>query len=249
MIDSMDPVRLGADLRLLRIRKGWSQSRLARESRVPRWVVVDVEGGRAGRCRIEHLAELAAAAGGYLSVRVQFHGEGLDRLRDRDHAALVDQLVEWLRAVGWDVATEVSFNEYGERGSIDILAFHPETGALLVVEVKTVVPDVGGMLATLDRKVRLARGIAATRGWQVRTVARLLVLPDGSTARRRVEQHAATFTNAFPERTAAVRRWLRSPVGVLSGLIFLSNAQPADNRRRSGPSAKAPPATSRSDGD
>lgn len=154
---------------------------------------------------MEQLADLAAATGGYPSIRIQFHGEGLDRFRDRDHAALVDQLVEILRVLGWEVATEVSFNEYGERGSIDILAFHPETGALLVVEVKTVVPDVGGMLATLDRKVRLARGIAAARGWQVQTVSRLLVLPDASTARRRVEQHDATFANAFPDRTVAVR--------------------------------------------
>jgi hypothetical protein len=37
------------------------------------------------------------------------------------------------------------------------------TGALLVIEVKTVVPDVGGMLETLDRKVRLARELADAR--------------------------------------------------------------------------------------
>src|SRR5688572_2019460 len=66
---------------------------------------------------------VVAALGGYLAIRIQYHGEGLDRLRDRRHAALVDLLVARLRRDGWEVATEVSFNVYGERGSIDILAF------------------------------------------------------------------------------------------------------------------------------
>ncbi len=111
----------------------------------------------------------------------------------------------------WQVATEVSFNLRGERGSIDILAFHPATGSLLVIEVKSVVPDMQAMLAGVDRKGRLARDIARERGWQVTSVTRLLVLPDDRTARRRVERHAATFRTALPARTADVRRWIQRP--------------------------------------
>jgi len=172
-----------------------------------------------------------AALGAYLSLRIQFHGEGLDRLRDRRHAALVDLMVAKLRSHGWEIATEVSFNIFGERGSVDILAFEPTTGTLLVIEVKTVVPDVGGMLATLDRKVRLARELADARGWHARTVGRLLVLPEASTARRRIEDHAATFSNAFGARNVEVNRWLREPVGPMSGLLFLSSAHHSDKRR------------------
>ena len=119
----------------------------------------------AGRVSLDAAGASAAALGGYLSVRVLFQGEGLDRLRDRRHAELVEILIHLLRELGWEVATEVSFNNFGERGSIDILAFHPATRTLLVIEVKTVVPDLGGMLATLDRKVRLALEIARERGW------------------------------------------------------------------------------------
>lgn len=229
----MDVVRFGADVRLLRRRRGWTQGRLAAEARVARWVVVEIELGRAARITADRLMRVVAALGGYLSVRIQYHGEGLDRLRDRGHAALVDQMVARLRGDGWEVATEVSFNVFGERGSIDILAFEPVTGALLVIEVKTVVPDVGGMLATLDRKVRLARDLAEDRGWRVRTVGRLLVLLEGSTARRRIEQHEATFRNAFPARNVEVNRWLRAPAGALSGLLFLSPAHPADTSHKS----------------
>lgn len=231
----MDPARFGADIRLLRRRRGWSQRRLASEAKTSRWTIAEVEAGRGDRLPLERLIAIVASLGGYLSVRILYQGEGLDRLRDRRHAALVEAMVERLQAEGWDVATEVTFNNFGERGSIDILAFHPATRTLLVVEVKTVVPDIGGLLSTLDRKVRLAADIARARGWQVKRVARLLVIPEASTARRRVADHQATFDNAFPARNVEVNAWLRSPSGSLSGLLFLSTARDSSTRRGSGP--------------
>jgi hypothetical protein len=201
---------------------------------VSRWAVGEIEAGRGDRITAEQLIRVVAALGGYLSIRIQYHGEGLDRLRDRWHAALVDRLVDRLRSDGWEVATEVSFNSFGERGSIDVLAFEPTTGALLVIEVKTVVPDVGGMLATLDRKVRLAREIGEGRGWRVRTVGRLLVLAEGTTTRRRLDEHAATFDNAFPLRNVEINRWLRAPSGPFSGLLFLPIARETGTRRATG---------------
>jgi transcriptional regulator with XRE-family HTH domain len=218
-------------MRLLRRRRGWSQRRLAAEARVSRWAIAAFESGRAGRVSLDTAAALAAAVGGFLSVRVVFQGEGLDRLRDRRHSELVEILVRLLQDLGWEVATEVSFNTFGERGAIDILAFHPGTRTLLVIEVKTVVPDLGGMLATLDRKVRLASKISRERGWEAVVVSRLLVLPEDSTARRRVSQHQATFANAFPARNVEVNAWLRAPSGRLSGLMFLSTARGASRRQ------------------
>lgn len=225
----MDPMRLGADLRLLRRRKNWSQTRLAAESQVPRWVVSAIETGRADRMPVWRLAAVVAAVGGYLTVRIQFQGEGLDRLRDRRHAALVEWIVARLREDGWQVATEVSFNIFGERGSIDVLAFHEATGALLVIEVKSVVPDIGGMLMTLDRKVRLAAQIASKqRGWTATSVSRLLVLPADTTARRRVAEHASTFETSLPARGVAVRRWLQGPTDAMAGILFV---RPAPDKR------------------
>jgi len=189
----VDATRLGGDIRLLRVRRGWSQSRLAKEVGRSRWVIGEIEAGRGGRLRMDVLATIAIALGGRLSVRLQYQGEGLDRLRDRDHARIVEWIVAELIALGWEVATEVSFNVYGERGVIDILAFHAGSGSLLVIEVKTVVPDVGGMLGTLDRKTRHAAEIAKARGWEARTVSKLLVMRDTTTTRRRVAEHMATF--------------------------------------------------------
>jgi hypothetical protein len=150
------------------------------------------------------------------------------------------------------VVPEATFSHYGERGSIDILAWHEEHGALLVVEVKSVVPDMQALLAGVDRKCRLAPHMAADRGWHVRTVSRLIVLPDERTARRRVarrvERHASTFDVAYPARIVAVRRWLGRPTGALSGVLFLPSSQRTTARhrvsRRSGPrpAGSQPPA-------
>jgi transcriptional regulator with XRE-family HTH domain len=228
----MDPVRVGSDVRMLRLRRGWSQRRLAADAHVSRWAVGMLESGRAGRVSLEAASAIVAALGGYLSVRVLYRGEGIDRLRDQRHAKLVEVLVGLLSGLGWDVATEVSFNNYGERGSIDILAYHRSTRILLVIEVKTVVPDLGGVLATFDRKARLASDIARQRGWDSTLVAKLLVLPEDRTARRRVAQHDATFANAFPARNVEVNAWLKTPSRTLSGLIFLSTARTAGQRQR-----------------
>jgi hypothetical protein len=91
--------------------------------------------------------------GGELDVRVSWHGEELDRLLDATHAAIGDSLVRILTDLGWQCAIEVTFAIRGEKGTVDVLAWHPPSGRLLVVEDKSVVPDLQSMLSSLDRKV------------------------------------------------------------------------------------------------
>jgi hypothetical protein len=128
----------------------------------------------------------------------------------------------------------VSFSVNGERGSIDILAFHPASRVVLVIEVKSAVPDVQLTLVTLDRKTRLAVQIARERGWVGNAIGRLLVIRESRTARRRVAAYEATFANTLPHRTWEVRRWLAAPVAPksLAGLWFLPADIQAVNRRR-----------------
>jgi len=83
---------------------------------------------------VETLERVALALGAWVDLRLLWQGEGLDRLLDEAHARLVEWVVRRLNALGWDVAVEVSFARNGERGSIDVLAFHPGRRALLVIE-------------------------------------------------------------------------------------------------------------------
>jgi transcriptional regulator with XRE-family HTH domain len=192
---------------------------------VSRSKVSRIERGLIATLTVGDLDLAAAAVGATLDIHLRWNGERLDRLMDEAHAHLVELVVRLLRVAGWDVEVEVSFSIWGERGSIDVFAYHRVSGIVLVMEVKSVVPDSQSMLHGLDRKTRLARKIAAERGWIVRDVARVLVIGDSPTSRRRVARLAATFDAAFPLRSVDVRRWLRQPTGPISGLLFLSFAQ------------------------
>ena len=216
----VDPIRLGRGIRALRQRRGWRQEDVARAARVSRSAVARVEQGRGDRVPHASLATIAGALGARLVVRLDWNGEALDRLIDARHASLTEVVVRLLSALGWLCATEVTFSVYGERGSIDILAFHPATGVLLVIEIKSAIPELGNTLIPLDRKVRLAPGIAADRGWKVTAVGRLLVVSDGASTRRRLAEHRAVFDQQFPVRGWDVRRWLAdpSPIQGWSGL-------------------------------
>ena len=227
----MDLLRIGRSLRALRIRRGWRQVDVAAAAGVSRSQVARVERGESRGVPAQDFDAIARALGAELDIRLRWHGEGLDRMLDEAHAWLVDRVVVLLQRWGWEVAVEVSFSIGGERGSIDILAFNPQTGDVLVIEVKSVVPDAQAMLATLDRKARLGSRIAADRGWAARRTSRLLVIGDDPTARRRVTELGATFATAFPIRGPRVRAWLREPTGSASGLLFLAYGQGTATRR------------------
>lgn len=228
----MDPVRFGQSMRALRRRKRWTQQRLADAVGVSRPVIGRIERGHGDGVTVRTLVRVAAVLGATVSVRVLWHGEGLDRLLDASHADLTDRVLQLLRDCGWLTATELSFNIRGDRGTVDVLAFHEPTGSLLVIEIKSVVPDLQAMLGTIDRKARVAPELARANGWRVASVSRLLVLPDDRTARRRVDQHRAIFDAALPGRTGEVRRWLRDPSGRLAGVMFLTAAHQAVTRHR-----------------
>lgn len=231
----MDLVRIGLAIRALRRRRGWTQAELGRRAGCSRSEISRIERGQARN--LDRLERVLAVFGARLSVKVLWQGEELDRILDRGHAVLVDSKMELLGRSGWVSIPEATFNVYGERGSIDILAWHPIARILLVIEVKSVVPDIQATLAGVDRKVRVARVLARERGWNPTGVGRILVLPDDRTARRRIDAFATTIRRAFPARTSEVRRWLQKPAGELSGVLFLTDSQQPRARHRVGGSS------------
>ena len=230
----MDPVRFGVAVRALRRRRGWTQERLGERSGLSQSTISDIEAGRAFASTVDTLARLVAALGVRIQIRLLAHGEDLDRLLDAGHAEIVERVATFLRAKGWEVVPEVTFSVFGERGSIDLLAFHRATGALLVVEVKSAIPDVQATLAGIDRKARLGPALARERGWSVTSVSRWLVVPGDATTRRRVASHEATFRAALPGRTAEMKRWARAPRGGVAGVVFVSSTGEGGTRHRVG---------------
>jgi transcriptional regulator with XRE-family HTH domain len=197
-------------------------------------LVARVERGDGGRITTRRLEAIAQALSARVELRLSWNGEALDRLLDADHARAVEAMATLLRDAGWTVAVEVTFAIRGERGSIDLLAWHSAARVVLVVEVKTVVPDIQAMLLSLDRKTRLALEIAGARGWPAAAVGKPLVVVDSRTARRRVAALAVTFETEFPHRLVDVRRWIREPSAAtpLRGLWFLPIGPLVTGRQR-----------------
>src|SRR5262245_4788382 len=146
----MDAVRVGLALRALRLRLGWRQLDLALRVGLSHGTISNIERGRLDRVAVDTLGRVSSALGADLDVRVRWRGEQLDRLLDAGHARLVSRVASRLTTRGWQVAVETTFAIWGERGSIDLLAYHAQSGTLLVVEVKTVVPDFQAMISALD---------------------------------------------------------------------------------------------------
>jgi len=233
----MDPIRFGRGLRALRRRKRWRQQDVAERAGVSQPTISRLERGALDEVAVATVERVARALEARLEIVISWQGERLDRLLDAEHASLVDSVVRLLTRAGWEIAAEVSFNEHGDRGIIDVLAWQRPSRTVLVVEVKSVIADVQSTIGTLDRKTRVSPLIARRRGWLPVRSARLLVVADTRTTRRRVAEHEATFGAAFPARGRAVLRWLRDPLrdpsgATAAGILFLPSSRDVNARQR-----------------
>ena len=244
----MDDRSLGRRFRALRHRLGWRQRDAGAAAGLSQDLVSLVENGRIADVSVRALRRVAGALGGELRIELLFHGAELDRLLDEGHAAIVEAVLRRLEGLGWEVRPEVSFAVFGERGSIDLIAWHAATRTLLVVEVKTELASVEETLRRHDVKARLAARVVQERfGWEPVRVARLLVLPDGSTPRRQVARHDAVLRTAYPLRGRALRAWLTTPVGSVAGLAYMpvtkegrAGRRPVSPKRIAAPRALRP---------
>ncbi len=219
----MDEARVGRWFEAARLRLGLRQADIARIAGVSPQTVSRFEAGFLAGMSVGTCRKVAAAAGIelWLTPRSPRLGD-VERLIDRRHAALVDAVVGFLRVAGWEVTTEYSFNHYGDRGCVDVLAWHPLARALLIVEVKSELRDIQATLHALDVKVRVVPGrVREEKNWAVASVGSVLVLPALSTERDHVARHRQIFEVALPERTVEVKRWLGQPDRNLRGVWFV----------------------------
>lgn len=234
MLPPMDDQRIGRMIRILRHRRGWRQIDLARRAAVSQSAISDMERGRIDRYTVRSVRRVLGAMDASIALDPIWGGRGdLDRLLDADHARLVAHWTELHRRAAWETWNEASYSVYGERGRIDQLAFHPPTGILEVTECKTGIWDVQDTLGKLDQKVRLAPKVAAQRGWAATAVVGSLVLLDGTTVRRRLNQHAALFAQ-YSLRGRAAQAWVRNPRPLPRGVGLLALVSPPTNQGRLG---------------
>jgi transcriptional regulator with XRE-family HTH domain len=232
----VDDIRVGRILRALRRRAGLTQRELGKRSGLSQQAVSLIERGHGSQLSGATSRRLFAALDARWEPTVSWRGGDLDRVLDEAHSRLVDEVVRRLIALRWDVRVEVTYSEFGERGSIDVLAARRDLLAVVNIEVKSDLTVIEATVRKTDEKDRLVRrSLARERfGFTPRSVGRLLVLPASTAARRRVRLAGATLTTAFPRRGAEVRDWLRHPSSDLAGILFVPDTNRGGGKRNPG---------------
>ncbi len=228
-------MRVAAAFRAVRIRRGLRQSDVAERAGVHRSTVSRVERGHFGSLSLDAVRRIAAALDVRVELLPRWRGSDLDRLLNSAHSALHESVARFFAGlIGWDILPEVSFSIYGERGVIDILAWHAASRSLLVIELKTAIVDVQDLVGMFGRKMRLAARVARERGWEPLTVSGWVMVAGSRTNRRRVAEHATMLRSAFGTDRKTLRGWLLRPAGSVSGLTFWTHAHPGHASRASG---------------
>ena len=235
----MNDLRFGSLVRVARIKQRWRQSDLARVARVSSSQIWRVEHGRIDELTIATVRKICAEL--EISVDLQPRGRGadLDRMVNARHSAVHEAIVRALarRFPAWQIASEVSFNVWGERGVIDILLWHPGRRALLIIELKTELVDPGELLATMDIRYRLAREIVKGRGWRPATVSTWVIVARSRTNERRLASFRTMLRTTFQVDGRRMLGWLRDPVGAVADISLwtvtgAASATPVQRVRR-----------------
>ncbi|HLX35436.1 MAG TPA: helix-turn-helix transcriptional regulator [Candidatus Limnocylindrales bacterium] len=227
----MQDAAVGAALRSMRLARELSQEALAARVGVSRGTISRLERGRLDDLTVGRLRQVSRAFEVGVDLELRGAGGRLERVRSARHSALAEATASWVGGLaGWEVRPEVSFSIWGDRGAVDLVAWHAATQSVLVVELKTLVVDIGELLGTLDRKLRLAAGIVEPLDWRPASVSAALIVGDSRSNHRRVREHARLLRAALPDDGRRLRAWLARPSGEIRALTFLPDERPTSIR-------------------
>ncbi len=192
--------------RSIRISLDLTQEQVASRAGVSRAHYSKIERGREtpSLALVERIAD---ALGLRLTLAVQppvIHGEPVSR--DVVHARCSAYVGRRLRGAGWLVAREVLIENGHHRGWIDLLAFDPRSGTLLVIECKTRLDDIGAVERQVAWYERVAWNAARDQGWPVRRVAAWLIVLASDEVEAAIKSHRELLTEAFPGRALDMLR-------------------------------------------
>lgn len=210
-LDESVRVVVGRAIATLRRAIGWSQAELAARVGVSQAWISRLENGRYRDLTFERAERVLGAMGARLVVSVDAPYLG-DRQRQREpaHARCAAHVASMLRRDGWEVAAEVEVGGDRSRGWIDLLAYHPPTGLLFVIEIKTEIHDLGAIERTLSWYEREAWTAARRLGWRPqRAMGGLLILATKAVDER-IQANRASIEADFPVRARDLTEMLPS---------------------------------------
>jgi transcriptional regulator with XRE-family HTH domain len=197
LIETFGPVA-----RSTRIRLDLTQQALADAIGISRGYVAKIERGRAN-VSVDTLELVAQGLGMTLELMVTGPLFLADRpIHDLVHARCGEAIGRRLRAAGWEVLREVEVTSGRVHGWIDILAFHPRTRTMLIIEIKTRLDDVGGLQRQLGWYERHLAEVARRQGWVPRDTSTWLIGLASQELEQALTSNRSYIDEAFSGRAA-----------------------------------------------
>lgn len=210
---------------------GLSQSAVAAKVGVARSYIAAIERGQANPS-LDVIIRLARALGLELELALRSPViVGDRRQRDAVHARCSGYVDRRLQGAGWETAREVAIVDGRWRGWIDLLAFDPRTGTLLVIEIKTAIDDVGALERQVDWYERVARRVSLERGWPPRRIVTWLLVLSTEQNELAMTRNRDVFDRAFGVDVASMQGLLDDPGSNWPGGRALALIDPRRRRR------------------
>lgn len=204
---------------------------LAAKVGVSRSHIAAIERGRANPS-LEVIVRLATSLGLELDLNLRppiIIGDR--RQRDSVHARCSGYVDRRFRSDGWETAREVEIVDGRWRGWIDLLAFDRRTGTLIIIEIKTVIDDVGAIERQVGWYERQARRLARDRGWRPRKIVTWLLVLSSEQNEQAMASNRDVFARAFPVRSPLMADLIDDPSADWPGGRGLALIDPARRRR------------------
>ena len=178
-----------------------TQGDLAGAVGVSRSHIAGVETGR-----VNPSLDLVMRIGGALGLDLQLTGRPptlIDpRSTDGVHARCSGYADRRFGANGWMTRREVEVVHGRSHGWIDLLAYHPATRVLVIVEIKTRLDDIGAIERQLAWYERSARAVAAKVGWHPTRISGWLLLLASDEVDMAVRAQLDVLRRGFPLRAS-----------------------------------------------
>jgi transcriptional regulator with XRE-family HTH domain len=207
-------ITFGRACRDMRQRLDISQAQLAATVGLSRGYIARIETGAANPT-VHQLERIAAAVGLDVALMTTPPVFLSERPRqDLVHARCSMYADRRLSAQGWVVAREVEVSDGHIHAWVDLLAFDPRTGVLLIIEIKTRLDDLGGLERQLGWYERHAARAATGLGWRPRTIGTWLLGLASAEVDGACRANRHVFDTSFPGRAPdmlAVSRGAAAP--------------------------------------
>jgi transcriptional regulator with XRE-family HTH domain len=220
--------QFGRSARVARLALDVTQQSVADAAGISRSFLARIEGGR-GNPSLRVVERIADALGQRVELSVTlpvFLATPIHR--DLVHARCVAAIGRRLTAAGWLITREVDVSDGRFHGWIDLLAYHPVTRTLLVIEVKAQLLDIGAMQRQVGWYERRALAAGRSQGWTPRSSMTWLVGLASDELDRAINAERDLFAVEFPGRAADMLRVVAGSPGRGRAVALVD---PASKRR------------------